>query len=150
MNWNKDRSVLLSRVFICLFALSLLLIDVFGPKIIGWWVGIRLMQSPYIRTEFLISLYTISVLAWVCLWQLWKLLSNISRSEVFTEENIRLMRTVSWTLAIAAVISFASGFYYPPFFIAFAAAAFVMLIVRVVKNCFRQAVDMKDELDLTI
>ena len=108
MNWNKDRSVLLSRIFIVIFAVSLLLIDVFGPKIIAWWVDLRMMKAPYIKTEFLISLYTISILAWLCLRQLWKLLANISRGEVFTEENVRLMRAVSWTLAIAAVISFAS------------------------------------------
>ena len=150
MNWSKDKSVLLSKICVLLFAALLLVCDIGGPKIIGWWVDFRNMQNPNAAAEFLVSLYTLSAAGWLCLYSLWKLLSNISAQNIFTEVNISLMRTVSWLCAAAALICFASGFYYPPFFIAAAAAAFMMLIVRVVKNCFRQALDMKSELDLTI
>jgi hypothetical protein len=150
MNWNKSRSVLLTRICIGLFAAVLLLIDVFGPKIVNWYLDIRQMQPRVTAAEFLLTLYSLSAAGWACLWSLWRLLANISGDVVFTEENIRLLRVISWLLAAAALICFVSGFYYLPFFIVSLAAAFMMLIVRVVKNCFRQALDMKSELDLTI
>ena len=40
--------------------------------------------------------------------------------------------------------------YYLPFLLVAVTAAFMMLIVRVVKNVFQQAIEMKSELDLTI
>ena len=150
MNWNKDRSVMLTRICVAVFAAALLAADIFGARAISWWIGFRQMESQPAFTRFALSLYSLSVPAWICLWSLWKLLSNISAGQVFTEQNISLLRTVSWVVAAAAAICFASGFYYPPFFFGFAAAAFMVLIVRVVKNCFREALDMRSELDLTI
>ena len=44
----------------------------------------------------------------------------------------------------------ASTFYYAPWGLAGVAAGFMALLVRVIKNCFEQAVRMKDELDYTI
>jgi Flp pilus assembly protein TadB len=81
---------------------------------------------------------------------MWKLLSNMDKEQIFTAENIRHLRAVSWCCAGAAVICAVSALYYPPFIIAAAAAAFMMLIVRIVKNVFQTASDMKSELDLTI
>ncbi len=150
MNWDKDKSVRLTQICVALFAAALLFIDVFGLRIIAWWVGLRQMGGKNVIILFAVSLAVLSVFAWVCLWALWKLLANIRRGEVFEESNIRLLRLVSWCCTAAALACLASGLYYPPFFFAFAACAFMMLIVRVVKNCFRQACDMKAELDLTI
>ncbi len=150
MNWNKDRSTRLSLVCVALFALVLLVLDLFGLWIIRWWVGIRQLGGQEVVFRFAVSLAALSVFAWICLWYLWKLLSNIRRGEVFIEQNVRSLRLVGWCCGAAALICLGSGFYYPPFFFAFAACAFMMLIVRVVKNCFQQACEMKDELDLTI
>ena len=51
---------------------------------------------------------------------------------------------------IRAVVDGLSALYYMPFLIVSAAAAFVGLILRVVKNVFAEAVRLKDENDYTI
>ena len=150
MNWNKDRSTGLSLFCVAFFALMLLMLDIFGLRIIRWWVDLRQMGGHEVVTLFTVSLAALSVFAWVCLWYLWKLLTNIRHGEVFIKQNVRSLRLVSWCCGAAALLCLASGLYYPPFFFAFAACAFMMLIVRIVKNCFQQACEMKEELDLTI
>ena len=65
-------------------------------------------------------------------------------------QNIRLLRTVSLCCAAAALFCVAGCFFYLPFLLAVAAASFMALIVRIVENVFQKALDMKNELDLTI
>ena len=59
-------------------------------------------------------------------------------------------RRISWCCAGAAVVCLAAAYIYLPFAFLGVAAAFMALIVRVLKNAFAQAVHMKDELDYTI
>lgn len=58
---------------------------------------------------------------------------------------------ISWCCAGAAVLCLAAVFIcYRPFAVLAAAAGFMALLVRVLKNAFAQAVRMKNELDYTI
>lgn len=149
MNYSKDLSIKLSLSCIYLFAVLLALVNVFAPSITEWYAAWRHMREQtvlYMR----ITIYTASIFGWACLWALWRLLRNIKAELVFTTENVRLLRIISWCCALAGIIFLISGSYYPPFFLIAVAAGFMMLIVRVVKNVFQQAIEMKSELDLTI
>ena len=66
------------------------------------------------------------------------------------DENIRLLQRVSLCCAAAAGICVFGCFFYLPFLVAVAAAAFMALIVRIVRNVFQKAMEMKSELDLTV
>ena len=149
MNWNRDKSVKLSIVCVFLFGAVLLVLDAGAYWITGWYVRLRSMPRQY-GGLLMISIYSGSVFAWICLYRLWRLLKNISRGEVFCRENMDNMRSVSWCCACAAAICLVSGIYYLPFVIIAASAGFMALIVRVVKNAFQQAIEMKDELDFTV
>ena len=81
---------------------------------------------------------------------LWKLLGNILGGEVFTRQNTRLLRAISFLLFFATIIFVVAGYFYMPFYLLAVCAAFMVLIVRVVKNCFAAAVLLKDENDMTI
>ena len=79
-----------------------------------------------------------------------RLLRNISEEEVFIQENVRSLRIMSWCL-IAAALVYLVGSLFDWYLVVFAAAAaFVGLILRVVKNVFAQAVELKNENDFTI
>ena len=100
--------------------------------------------------DMIVTLYLCSIFGWVLLWQMWTLLNNIRRSEVFIPENIRCLRIVSWCCVAAGAICLVSTLFYIPFAAIAIAAGFMALIVRIVKNVFEQAIRMKDELDYTI
>lgn len=149
MKLTKDMSIRLSLICVCIFSVILLAADIFAYRWINWYVAWRSMR-PETVVRLMITLYSASVFGWVCLWAMWKLLRNIKEEIVFAPDNVQLLRIISWCCAFAAVIFLVSGAYYPPCILVAVAAAFMMLIVRVVKNVFQQAIEMKSELDLTI
>ena len=149
MMWTKDRSVALSQLCVVVFALCLAALDGGAHRLSAWFVTYR-FGRPQLGILLMASIYVGSVFAWICLYQLWRLLGNIRGGEVFVAANVYRMRAVSWCCACAAVICLLSSAYYLPFAFIAAAAGFMALIVRIVKNAFQQAIAMKDELDLTV
>lgn len=149
MNWNSDKSISLSRVCVAAFALLLAGLDIGAYWLVSFFIGLRGMSAAH-GLLMMISVYICSVFAWLVLWMLWKLLANMKCGQVFIAENVAYMRTVSWCCAAVALVCLVSAAYYLPFLVAAMAAAFMALIVRIVKNAFQQAVRMKDELDFTV
>ena len=146
---NKNTSIVLSQLFVILFAVLLLALDCGGWWLAKWFVTLRGMQ-PAAHPYLLCSLYTCSAPAWAVLWGLWRLLRNLRENRVFEEENVRMMRIISDACVAAAVICLVSSTYYLAFLIVALAAAFMALIVRIVRGAFRQAIEMRQDLDLTI
>ncbi|MBR4578254.1 MAG: DUF2975 domain-containing protein [Oscillospiraceae bacterium] len=149
MNWTKDKSLLLSQGCVLLFAALLLALDVGAPWLARWLGAYGAQEQPG-AAALLVCIYAGSVFAWLCLWELWRLLGAIRRGLVFTEENVRAMRRVSWCCVGAAAVALCAALWYPSMLVICAAAGFMALIVRIVKNAFQQAMAMKDELDLTV
>ncbi len=149
MNWNKDKSIALSQACVVLFALLLLALDIRAYWLALWFVQVRQMRWQ-LGVLLTASIYVGSAFGWLCLYELWRLLANIRRGEVFIAANVRCMRVVSWCCVGAAAVGLASTAYYLPFAFVAVAAGFMALIVRIVKNAFQQAIAMKDELDLTV
>ena len=149
MNWDKDKSLLLTRLCTALCAALLLALDLGCYWAMSAFLRLRGLDRRFIW-YFVATVYACSVFAWLLLWRLWTLLGNIRRGAVFTAENVRCLRGVSWCCVGAAAVCLVSALYYPSFLMVTAAAGFMCLIVRVVKNVFQQAVVMKTEIDLTI
>ena len=148
-DWLKSKSILFSQICVLLFALLLAVLDLGGYPIVRWFVALRGMDRQAVW-GILAVLLLCSVFGWVLLWALWRLLGNLRQAQVFTEENIALLQRVSLCCAAAALFCVAGCFFYLPFLIAVAAASFMALIVRIVRNVFQKALDMKNELDLMI
>ena len=150
MKWNDDKSLLLTRVRVWLSAAALVLLCVSAPWLFSWFIQKRLILPPQSRDYFLVTTYTVAVPAAVTLYMMNRLLANIRKEEVFTEKNTRYLRGMSWCCLAAGVIFLVSSFYYLPFFALCAAAVFMALILRVIKNVFAQAEEIKKENDYTI
>lgn len=150
MKWNDDKSLLLTRVCVWLSAAALVLLCVSAPWLFSWFIQKRLILPPQSRDYFLVTTYTVAVPAAVTLYMMNRLLANIRKEEVFTEKNTRYLRGMSWCCLAAGLIFLVSSFYYLPFFALCAAAVFMALILRVIKNVFAQAEEIKKEHDYTI
>ncbi len=150
MKWNDDKSLLLTRVCVWLSAAALVLLCVSAPWLFSWFIQKRLILPPQSRDYFLVTTYTVAVPAAVALYMMNRLLANIRKEEVFTEKNTRYLRGMSWCCLAAGLIFLVSSFYYLPFFALCAAAVFMALILRVIKNVFAQAEEIKKENDYTI
>ena len=150
MKWNDDKSMLLTRVCVWLSAAALVLLCVSAPWLFSWFIQKRLILPPQSRDYFLVTTYTVAVPAAIALYMMNRLLANIRKEEVFTEKNTRYLRGMSWCCLAAGLIFLVSSFYYLPFFALCAAAVFMALILRVIKNVFAQAEEIKKENDYTI
>lgn len=150
MEWNKDKSLWLSKICIKFFTITMIVVAVFAPKIFSSLIAVRVAYLGGTLPYFLTSTYTLCVPAIVALYGLWQLLDNIEKGDVFIHQNVQIMRMLSWRCIFAGGICFVSSVYYLPFLIIAAAAGFVGLLLRVVKNVFARAVEIKEESDYTI
>ena len=151
MKWNQNRSLVLSQGFILLFALLLAGVDLTAFWLSEWFVAFSLpLEGLRDRNLLLATIYIGSLFAWILLYSLWQLLRNMQKSIVFEPINIRYLRWASWACFAAAILCLISTLYYPPLVIIAIAAAFVGLIVRIIKNVFAEAEAMKTELDYTV
>lgn len=148
--WNKDRSLLLSKFCVCLFTVIGILICVGAPWLVRILTGFRGEYLLGKETYLLISAYSLAVFAFRALYALHQLLANIGKDESFIEKNVELLRNISWNCIGAGIICLISSLYYLPFLLIAMMAAFVGLILRVVKNVFAEAVRLKTENDYTI
>lgn len=149
VKWSASRSIKLSRLVVLAFAVLLLAVDaffLFFTYIIPESAGLLIEKLPVIKICALVS----SVPAYVILYKLNILLSNLQHGEVFTPENTAVMRVVSWCCFAVAGVCFVCGFKVYSLYVITLAAGFMGLIVRIVKNAFQQANAMKDELDFTV
>lgn len=148
--WDDKKSIFLSRtcvkIFMALYGAALIT----APFLVGKYVELRQMDRSFMVPALLITLYLCALPAGKLLWDLHRLLFNISRDKVFIDDNVALLRSISWCCIAAGLICLFSCFYYIIFLFLAIAAAFFGLIIRVVKNIIRQAVLLKDENDFTI
>lgn len=151
MNWDKDKSILLSRVCIVIFGALLAVADIGSYWLVSWfmWVS-HTLSGLKDGILLMITIYSCSIFAWILLVNLWKLLTNIQQGMVFEMTSVKYLRIAAWCCAGVCFICFLSTIYYTPFILISVAAGFMALIVRIIKNVFEQAISMKDELDLTV
>ena len=150
--WDKDKSVILSVVIIKALYPLIAACCVAAPFLAGYYdetvVLARGEESLYV--PLLVTLYSIVPPAVAAVVSLDRLLGNIRRGQPFIARNVSLLRVISWCcFAVAALFVWFSCMKPFGFAVVFA-AAFFGVIIRVVKNCFQQAVALREENDLTV
>ncbi len=154
--WNRKRSVTLSIV-VCFIFIAILTAGVFlGPWAVklwftiyrGWNVNGDALQGMV--QLFKLCFYPCAVFAYITLYCLLKLLFNIKKDAIFVDKNVRYLRFISWCCFAVALITAIGGWFYIPFGVVAVPAAFVGLMLRVVKNVMQNAVEIKTENELTV
>lgn len=148
--WNGEKSIGLSKLCILLFMVLLLATVVSAPWLTHWFVDFSQAGLEGTENYFFATIYVGFIPAAYLLNSLLLLLRRIEDGKVFTSENVERLRRISWSCFLGAGIAVISVFYYYPWFFVAVAAAFMGLIVRVVKNVVAQAVALKNEADYTI
>ena len=145
--WNDKKSLILSKACVVLFMAALAACAVFAPRaFLGWFRYISEGREIY----FFITIYLGCIPAALILVFLYSLLHRIGKGDVFIGKNTDCLRRISWCCFAGAAISLVSSLYWIPWFAVSVAAAFMGLIVRVIKNVVAKAVSLQDEADFTI
>lgn len=88
--------------------------------------------------------------AWTTLYCIIKLLKNILNNDIFSQKSVKLLRILSWCCAYVCAVCFCVMFIFRLFFVFFLGAGLMTLILRVLKNVFAKATEIKEENELTI
>lgn len=150
--WSKDKSTFLSSVLIKIVYALIAACCVFAPFMVRYYdehiVAAQNMQSVFV--PLLITLYAAvppAVIALICLD---KLLGNIKKDKPFVSANVKYLRIISYCCFAESLVFLYFSTLKPFAFVIVFVAAFIGLILRVVKNVFEQAVAMREENDFTI
>ncbi len=154
--WNKKSSVILS-LGVCFAVTLFLTVGLFaGPWAVKmWFVVFRGWEEHSASMTKMVNLfkacfYPSAVLGYITLYSLIRLLLNIGNDTIFVPQNVRYLRRISWCCVAVSVITLIAGFLYLPYLFVSVAAGFVGLMLRVVKNVMENAVQLKEENELTI
>lgn len=117
------------------------------------WITERTREDPEgLYIKYLVVLAVSGVAAELILWQARGILHNISHGHIFTNDNVRRIRTVAFEILALGVFFGATLFWVHKFFMAF---LFVVLVLAccfalVMAEVFCQANEYKAENDMTI
>lgn len=153
--WNRKRSVALSLAVCYLLSAVVAVLLFTAPNIfLDYLTSFRNVNELSVL-KLLISVfcgcfYPSAVLALTALYLLIRILYNIKKDDIFIMKNVSYLRRLSWCCIGVSVITFVGGFFYIPFLFITAAAGFMAMILRVLKNVMQSAVEIREENDLTI
>lgn len=146
--WKPSHSLYLSRILV--MVVFGLLIGMLGwiPFITEWYDTVS--GHPPIRILLNIILYLSDAIGFTAVFYLHRLLNNIRKQEIFVDSNVTCLRVISWCCFGIAILFLLLGFWRSLAWMITFAAGFFGLIMRVLKNVFALAVEMRQENDYTI
>ena len=154
--WNRKRSVTLSLA-VCFVVCAVLTVGLFlGPWAVKMWFQIYRGWSENgeamerMLVLFKVCFYPCACLGFVTLYSLIRLLLNIKKDDIFITPNVKYLRRISWCCIVVSLVTLAAGILYIPYLFVSVAAGFMGLMLRVVKNVMENAVQLKEENELTI
>ena len=150
--WNKDKSIILSQILIKILYAAIAVCCIVAPMLVKSYDERVILEAglPSVYVPLLVTLYCCVPPALIALLNLDFLLLNIQRNRPFIQKNVTYLRTISFCCFCGAVIFIYFAVLRPFAWAIVAAAAFFGIILRVVKNCFEQAIALREENDYTI
>ena len=146
---SDDRSVSVTAVIIRI-AMVLCVISLFIMPYAADRYDEVSIYSDSVKVPLMVTFYICAAVGFVILFVLDKLVSNIRKKQVFTEENVKYLRILSYCCFGITIVTLVFARLRIIVFIITFAAAFFGLILRVIKNCFAEAVKLREENDFTI
>ncbi len=150
-------------------SVSLWMVRIFAVLLLGITVGVYPILKWYLQTfdwdksnekliMLTIGMYVALPFAWLTLYSLHKLLTNLRSKIIFDEDNVRHLGLAALSCFAVSAIGLTIILIYAIFMSKFAmsfgivtiASFFAGLMVRVVRNVFKAAIDIKAENDLTV
>lgn len=159
MNNNKTTDVLKIIIKFCYFALALATVVLWLLQTVGAH-GVSAINGVEKKYYVFLASFTLVVPAgYVALVFIDKLLTNVKRKIIFENETPRYLNVISSACIYASAVALCSIVasiileiysYILMFCMLFLGELFMALILKVIKNVFEKAIEIKEENDLTV
>lgn len=146
---NRRNVSMLASIIVTTMLLALVVVAVFMlPQIMQVY---SIMRGGIDVTSLMVALYISSVPGIICIFSLLKLLFNIRKNEIFVKQNVTILQVLSYCCLFVGIeyIAICYSRYIAMIFVGFA-AIFIGIILRVIKNVFDKAIEIREENDYTI
>ena len=148
---KQNYSVMITSILVKAVFVLIIVCCIFAPFIVRVYDnGIIALTGSSVYLPMIITLYLAAAVALVIVVALDRLLSNIRHDKVFVPCNVKILRLISYCCFAVSVIFIYFSILRPFAWLVVIAAAFFGLILRVIKNVFEQAIEIKEENDFTI
>ncbi|SCW50569.1 Protein of unknown function [Ruminococcaceae bacterium YRB3002] len=148
---NADNIIRYTKIATIIFIALVVVADVCGFIITPYIVRVWAERYDDFALIFLSAVYYVGTAgAYVALFSLYKLLNNMSKDIVFDKSNTKLMKIIAICCVLMGIdcvigtIAWFGTIYLGTILF------FMVLIVLCLRAVFEKAIEMKDELDLTI
>ena len=145
---NSNKELVLTRIFLYVVLVFLACALVLIPYASDYYDSVSM--KPPIKTILTAVLYISLLPAVIAMSRLYGLLSNIKSNAVFVKANSDHLKALGYCCFGEAVIFFVFGILRPLSFLLAFAALFFGLILRVLKNVFDKAIELREENDAVI
>lgn len=132
----------------CLMVIMLILALTL-PLILNWYTGFRDLSDKQ-WWAICITYYCCAAVTAPALVCIDRLLYNIIKEQVFTWENVGLLRWIRWCCGGVCLLCLIPSFVYIPLAFLFMIMGFLCLAVSVLVQVMKAAVGIREENDLTI
>ena len=140
-----------TKVATVIFIAFVVAADVFGYIITNYITRVWADRSDtFALVTLAVVFYLGTAGAYVVLFSLYKLLSNMSKDVVFDRQNTKLMKIIAIACALMGIDCTAGTVAWFGTIYAAVICFFMVLIILCVRAVFEKAIVMKEELDLTI
>ncbi len=146
--WANSKSVKLTYVLVWVVIAVLVAALFLIPPFARWYDYVSFEQPIF--GWLCAALYLCLVPAFVAMAQLLGLLHNIRFERIFVQVNTRHLRVLAYCCFAECAIFLALGILRPTSLVVSFAACFFGLILRVLKNVFEKAVELREENDAVI
>lgn len=102
------------------------------------------------RIAIIAGFYTCAGAVLLALWHMERLLGNILKTKLFTTQNVSHIRVVRWCCLFVSLVCLCAAFGFPSLLFLSTIMAFLSLVVTVVGQVMKAAVEIREENDLTI
>ena len=146
---NRRNVSMLASIIVTTKLLALVVVAVFMlPQIMQVY---SIMRGGIHVTSLMVALYISSIPGLICTLSLLKLLFNIRKNEIFVKQNVTILQVLSYCCLFVGIeyIAICYSRYIAMIFVGFA-AIFIGIILRVIKNVFDKAIEIREENDYTI
>lgn len=159
----KKSSTIFLKIVLILMGLIVLSVMLWFPHIEGRNANAPTFFSVYLHDPFLIYIYTGTLPFFFALYQAFKLLGNIEKNKIFSQNSVVALRNIKYSAiiivaflvgAMVQIISFAHEDDAPGAVVMglglVLATTVVAVFAALLQKIFQNAVDIKSENDLTV
>lgn len=140
-----------TKITTAIFIGLVVVADIFGVVISKYIANFWAEKFDTMSVVILTTIFYVgTVLAYVVLFTLYKLLTNMSKDIVFDKDNTNLMKRISLACLLMGVDCMVGTIAWSGTIYLAVICFFMTLIILCVRAVFDKAIAMKDELDLTI